>query len=127
MSQHDNEWWALLLELVFDKYEVAYLPTATEQSIKCPVHDDRNPSASANLETGVWVCYTCGSSGNAIHIVQELEGLSAEDAYDYCEELLDGSGREVSGGSDWIPSRRVSKRKRNRKSGGGYRPSWMDE
>ena len=126
LDLRDDEVKALLLELVFDKYDVQYIPNVTQQSIKCPVHDDRVASASANMADGLWVCYTCGAAGTGVHIVQELEEMSYEDAYEYCEGLLDGCGREVSGESDWIPSRKVPKRKRNKLGGGGYRPSWMD-
>lgn len=34
-----------------------------ERSFNCPVHGDKNPSASVNVEKGVWVCYACGASG----------------------------------------------------------------
>lgn len=29
----------------------------------CDVHDDHSPSASVNLEKGVWTCYACGAGG----------------------------------------------------------------
>ncbi|KKK66069.1 hypothetical protein LCGC14_2967810, partial [marine sediment metagenome] len=29
----------------------------TEMMILCPFHDDKNPSASVNLDTGVWDCF----------------------------------------------------------------------
>jgi DNA primase len=34
-----------------------------ERPFCCPVHGDRNASASVNVEKGVWVCYACGASG----------------------------------------------------------------
>ena len=34
-----------------------------ERSFVCDVHDDHSPSASVNVEKGVWVCYACGASG----------------------------------------------------------------
>jgi DNA primase len=35
----------------------------TERPFNCPVHDDRNASASVNVLKGVWVCYACNARG----------------------------------------------------------------
>jgi len=35
----------------------------TERSFHCPVHHDRNASASVNVLKGVWICYTCNARG----------------------------------------------------------------
>lgn len=34
-----------------------------ERPFNCPEHDDRNASASVNVEKGVWYCYACNASG----------------------------------------------------------------
>lgn len=31
--------------------------------VRCPLHEDRRPSLSVNLESGVWVCFSCGERG----------------------------------------------------------------
>lgn len=36
-----------------------------ERSFNCPVHGDTRPSASVNVVTGFWYCYTCGAKGKA--------------------------------------------------------------
>jgi DNA primase len=30
----------------------------------CPFHDDSDPSFSMNIENGLWLCYSCGVTGN---------------------------------------------------------------
>lgn len=30
----------------------------------CPLHEDRTPSLSINMEEGLWKCHACGESGN---------------------------------------------------------------
>lgn len=35
----------------------------SERPFNCPVHADRNASASVNVDKAVWVCYACGASG----------------------------------------------------------------
>lgn len=37
--------------------------TGIERPFTCPVHDDRNPSASVNVQRRVWFCYSCGAGG----------------------------------------------------------------
>lgn len=34
-----------------------------ERAFNCPVHGDNHPSASVNIITGLWICYTCGAKG----------------------------------------------------------------
>lgn len=54
----------------------------------CPLHDDRQPSFSCNVESGVWTCHGCNRNGNA-HQLAELLGV----------EPPDESGSKVSEGS----------------------------
>lgn len=35
-----------------------------ERAFNCPVHDDRNASASVNTVKQVWFCYACGAHGS---------------------------------------------------------------
>lgn len=37
----------------------------TWRSFTCPKHDDSSPSARVNVETGKWVCMSCGSKGHS--------------------------------------------------------------
>jgi hypothetical protein len=40
-------------------------PGGVERSFHCPVHDDSHPSASVNIVSGLWICYSCGAKGKA--------------------------------------------------------------
>lgn len=42
--------------------------SGSEWSALCPFHDDRNPSLSINVETGLWLCFGCGEKGNAVQL-----------------------------------------------------------
>lgn len=41
----------------------------------CPFHEDKEPSFSVNVETGLYFCHACGEKGNAIQFIQKKEGL----------------------------------------------------
>ena len=43
-----------------------------EQSVRCLIHDDDNPSCSVNLEKGTWFCHACGQGGDGY--TRETEG-----------------------------------------------------
>lgn len=38
------------------------------RTFTCPVHDDSDPSARVNSETGYWVCMSCGAKGKAENV-----------------------------------------------------------
>ena len=42
---------------------------------RCPLHGERTPSLSVNAEKGVYYCFGCQRSGDAITFVQEIEKL----------------------------------------------------
>ena len=46
----------------------------------CPLHDDRNPSFSCNVNDGIWKCHGCGKSGNAQQLAQLLGVDPPEDS-----------------------------------------------
>lgn len=56
----------------------------TEVGGRCPVHhlvvgkEDRSPSWSMNLHSGLWICYSCGAKGNLSQLVLQLTGDSDE-------------------------------------------------
>lgn len=41
---------------------------------------DQNPSASANFTTGYYHCFACGLSGDALDLIQTLDGLTFSQA-----------------------------------------------
>ena len=58
----------------------------------CPFHDERTPSFSVNAEHGLYHCFGCGASGDAISFVRETEGLEFAEAV---EQLADRYGVEL--------------------------------
>src|SRR3990167_11124633 len=40
--------------------------------ITCPFHDDKNPSCSVNLESGVWICYSRCGGGDWIQFIERV-------------------------------------------------------
>ena len=56
----------------------------TEVGGRCPVHhlvvgkEDRSPSWSMNLHSGLWICYSCGAKGNLPQLVLQLTDNSDE-------------------------------------------------
>src|SRR5690554_6901477 len=77
------------------------------QQVSCPWHEDRRPSASVNLERGLFHCFTCGMGGDIYALIMKDRGISFAEAKRYAERYFDegdGGVREniVSGG--WVPS-----------------------
>lgn len=46
----------------------------------CPFHNDTKPSLTINDQKGIWKCFACGESGDAIHFVAKFEHLSLSQA-----------------------------------------------
>lgn len=46
-----------------------------EAKVRCPSHEDNEPSCSMNLSSGLWCCHACGASGDLIDFYQELHGV----------------------------------------------------
>lgn len=51
-----------------DKWGIQGRPAGKEFYALCPLHGDKTPSMSINLNTGAWICYaaSCGEKGNSI-------------------------------------------------------------
>ncbi|MFZ6022023.1 MAG: CHC2 zinc finger domain-containing protein, partial [Patescibacteria group bacterium] len=41
----------------------------------CPFHGEKTPSFNVNPSLGIFKCFGCGKSGDAIKFVQEIEHL----------------------------------------------------
>ena len=39
----------------------------------CPYHEDRQPSFSVNVDTGLWNCKSCGVKGNAYQFAKDMD------------------------------------------------------
>jgi hypothetical protein len=89
----------LNLEDVFDYYDKRILHGSGEWvKAECPLisHEDRNPSASVNLEAGKWRCWSCEGRGDAYDILKENESLAGlPDAIDFAEKHFESGGGAV--------------------------------
>ncbi|MFQ5556907.1 MAG: CHC2 zinc finger domain-containing protein [Acidimicrobiales bacterium] len=59
---------------------------------RCPLHGEKTPSLSVNPEKGVYYCFGCGRSGDAITFVQEVDNLDFAAAV---EQLAARAGRRA--------------------------------
>jgi len=51
--------------------------------LRCPFHDDRNPSLVIDEEKQVWFCHGCGKGGDVITFIQELYNLEFKEAINH--------------------------------------------
>ena len=59
-----------------------------ELVVRCPFHDDNNPSLRIDDEKrgGSWYCDPCGKGGDVFRFVMEHEGVSFPEAVDVVAE-----------------------------------------
>lgn len=60
---------------VYDPYALGLTVSrinGVEALVVCPFHDDHKPSASFNVERGLFICFTCGERGSAAKIAKKL-------------------------------------------------------
>jgi DNA primase len=74
-----------------------------------PTHkgSGRSPSFSADLEKGVWQCFGCHASGNALDFVCRMEGLSPNDPQAIRKTALLIQERGLAGSQDQPPPKRA--------------------
>jgi archaellum biogenesis ATPase FlaH len=73
------------------------LQTHDKVSIRCPFHDDKNPSATVFLKSGGFHCNGCGAKGGLIEFEMRFSKCDRETARKYIEEI---TGASLSDG-DW--------------------------
>lgn len=68
-------------EEIVSKYIDDYKIRRDELICLCPFHDEDTPSFNFNIETGLFKCFGCGESGNAVTFVAKMEGISTKEAW----------------------------------------------
>lgn len=58
----------------------------------CPLHSDRSPSFSMNVNTGLWICFSRCGSGNFQQLVEKKLNLTWQEA----KEWIDTNGQRSS-------------------------------
>lgn len=51
--------------------------TGTQVMVRCPFHDDREPSLSINTQDNIFNCFGCGTSGSVIRFVERMEQIAS--------------------------------------------------
>lgn len=118
------------LDQVLERYGSSVRGT-NKQNVSCPLHDDRTPSLSVNLEKNVGHCHSCGFAGNSWTLIMKMEACQFNDAREWAEANL-GFTAEVSRPSSEIVSgtayggrRTISKGKGPQPAKHRWKPSWL--
>jgi hypothetical protein len=81
-----------------------------ETSVRCPFHDDGDPSMSVNADQGVWHCFTESIGGGILQFEERYSDCDHDTARRNVAELLGlPIPQPLSGGStlDFAPSKRI--------------------
>src|SRR5690348_15503524 len=78
---------------------------SNQASARCPFHDDRKPSLSLNLETGLWNCHGCGKHGDLVGFEAAIEGCDRDQAKGSLKQSI---GTLLSASQDGQPGRIVA-------------------
>lgn len=66
-----------------------------QQQVLCPVHGERRPSLTVNVEKAVAFCFACQFKGGAIQLVMAMETCSRAEALERLERILQAAGHEM--------------------------------
>ena len=81
MSDDNLDGLKAMLPLYLERYygERIKRKTAGRVEMRCPFHDDRNPSFSADNSKGTWLfrCFSCDTSGSILDLHAQAHGATA--------------------------------------------------
>jgi DNA primase len=83
--------------------QVALKKSGRRWSGLCPFHGEKTPSFSVNAEEGMYYCFGCRASGDAIKFVRETHHLDFRDALQF---LADKAGIELHDDATSGPQRK---------------------
>lgn len=67
-----------VVHVIFEKLQIEYteLKAGEELRFRCinPKHSDSSPSADINVNTGAWLCRSCGFKGNLERLIKVVSG-----------------------------------------------------
>ena len=86
-----------LLALTLEHYGVELRSSSRwgEQQVCCPVHGERRPSLTVNVEKGVAFCFACEFKGTALHLVMAMDSCSRDEAQKRLEAIGRAAGVEI--------------------------------
>ena len=86
----------LSIAAVLEYYGATSVPEGGRwRPIRCPLHDDRNPSASVNTMTERFRCFSCDFNGDALDLIQLREGFDYTRSVEFAETVFSGSYRPL--------------------------------
>lgn len=67
-------------EILEDIFEMSGRVRGSQLMTNCPNpdHDDKNPSCTINVESGLWYCFSCGAKGDILALGSLITGDSRE-------------------------------------------------
>jgi DNA primase len=68
------------ISALLDELGIDYYINDDEAVAQCPSHDDKHPSWSVNLDSGLHHCFSCGFGGSLDTLVMTVLGLSYPEA-----------------------------------------------
>ena len=74
-------------EEIYSQYIDDYKIRGNEIICCCPFHEDSRPSFTANTETGLYHCFSCGAKGNVTTFVAEMGNITNKEAWKKIEML----------------------------------------
>src|SRR6056297_4094958 len=76
LMQHYQSW-----ESFYAKYFDQHKRQANDEwKVRCPFHEDKTPSMSINMSTGMFNCFGCGKKGSAFDFYMAKHGVSFPEA-----------------------------------------------
>ncbi|MFD0852972.1 CHC2 zinc finger domain-containing protein, partial [Actinomadura adrarensis] len=69
----------------------------------CPFHDEKSPSFNVTPSRGLWYCFGCGTGGDVIKFVQEIDHLSFSEAVERLAVKAGVQLRYEEGGGGYTP------------------------
>lgn len=79
-EKKDNHSGTEMIETILAEIGIEYKIKGDEAFASCPYHDDRHPSWSVNLDSGLHYCFSCGFNGNLASLVSFVLGLPYAEA-----------------------------------------------
>ena len=78
------------------------------QMLKCPFHEDDQPSLKIYTETNTFNCFGCNANGDAIEFIQKKENLSKHKALVKASELC-GEPKPINNKPKSLPTQTTPK------------------
>ena len=86
------------LVALFESFGVVLKPRGKQHEGICPWHpDQKSPSLSVDRVKGLYHCFGCQASGDAITLVEKMKAYSFLEALEYLKKMSNLSGFTASG------------------------------